>query len=520
LDFGIDLNEDGELSEDEITSTAFVCNGLDGQDGNDGVDGTSALVEVTAVQPGEDCQNGGVLVTNGYDLNNNGTLEENEIAGSTLVCNGLNGTDGENGFNSLVKTIRIEGGDNCPNGGFIIVSGLDLNRNNILDDSEIVDTNTQYVCDGEDGKSLAIRVEYLEGENQYCGNGGYLVTIGLDQNGDGELDDSEAEDGTSFPVCNGYDGQDGEDGYNSLISTEKVTDEETGNIIGTVIYYGLDINRNGTLEVEERNSSFTILDGAPGQDGTDGYNLLVKSYRNTVEGYENETVILFGLDINRNGELDVPDEVTSVVKIYDGVNGPAGQDGRSVTVRYEYTETGVIVIFGYLVDETFTEINRITITNGVDGEDGNGGGKTLITNVTEVSEESSCTNGGTLVQVGYDDNGNGELDSEEVVDSFEVCNGVDGTDGENGENGVCEECEAACEGGTVCIYHKLKGGENSNTFDNVSEIRYDRDGHEFAVILTLTFSEFVYHTYEAHSGSSSQGDHDGWIDCNEIEDNN
>jgi hypothetical protein len=95
LDFGVDLNTDGMLSSSEISSTAFVCNGLDGKDGEDG---TSALVEVTAISvESSECLYGGVLVTNGYDLNGNGTLEGSEIAGTTIVCNGTNGTNGTDG---------------------------------------------------------------------------------------------------------------------------------------------------------------------------------------------------------------------------------------------------------------------------------------------------------------------------------------------------------------------------------------------------------------------------------------
>ena len=488
LDFGIDIDADGVLSTEETTSTAFVCNGIDGVDGENGSNGSASLIEVTAVTPGEDCPNGGVLVTNGYDLDGNGTLEETEIAGSTVVCNGTNGS---NGLNSLIRTERILESEVCSLGGFLIESGIDTNGNGILDDMEVNGSATNYVCDGEDGKSLSIRVEFLDSENQFCGNGGYLVTIGLDQDGDGELTDTEIVSGTSFPICNGFNGQDGENGYNSIISTEKQTDEE-GNIIGTIIYYGLDLNRNNVLEVTERTSSFTVLDGTDGENGTDGYNSLIT----VEEGFDGETgqrynQIATGLDLNRDGVL-TNDEWNFATLIYDGADG---QDGKSVVVRTETTETGTFVIFGYLIEETFTEIDRIFVSNGIDGTDG----KTLITKITEVSEESSCTNGGVLVQVGYDLDGDGELSNTEVVDSFEVCNGADGKDG------VCEECEAECEGGTVTICHKVTSNNKP-----APEVWGDAD----YVTLELTLSEYVQHVYEYHNGNSTQND--SWGSCEEF----
>ena len=51
---------------------------------------------------------------------------------------GVDGTDGSNGFNSLVRTRTLPRGDaNCPGGGRVLESGLDTNRNNVLDNSEV-----------------------------------------------------------------------------------------------------------------------------------------------------------------------------------------------------------------------------------------------------------------------------------------------------------------------------------------------------------------------------------------------
>jgi len=51
---------------------------------------------------------------------------------------GMNGADGNDGFNSLVRTRDLPKGDaDCPGGGRVFESGLDTNRNDVLDDSEV-----------------------------------------------------------------------------------------------------------------------------------------------------------------------------------------------------------------------------------------------------------------------------------------------------------------------------------------------------------------------------------------------
>jgi hypothetical protein len=51
---------------------------------------------------------------------------------------GLDGSDGNDGFNSLVRTRDLPKGDaDCPGGGKVLESGLDTNRNDVLDDAEV-----------------------------------------------------------------------------------------------------------------------------------------------------------------------------------------------------------------------------------------------------------------------------------------------------------------------------------------------------------------------------------------------
>ena len=64
---------------------------------------------------------------------------------------GVAGTNGTNGKNTLIKTTTEGPGINCSNGGTKIEAGLDLNSNNILDNNEINNTITKYICNGGSG---------------------------------------------------------------------------------------------------------------------------------------------------------------------------------------------------------------------------------------------------------------------------------------------------------------------------------------------------------------------------------
>lgn len=109
----------------------------------EGPDGKNSLIDFIVESTGVNCPNGGYKIVSGIDLNMNDTLDENEIKNTKYICNGSNGS------NSLIKTIDEPVGENCPAGGFKVVSGTDTNNNGALDTNEI--TSSIFVCNGVDG---------------------------------------------------------------------------------------------------------------------------------------------------------------------------------------------------------------------------------------------------------------------------------------------------------------------------------------------------------------------------------
>ncbi len=112
----------------------------------EGPTGKKSLIDMAIENKGENCSSGGYKIMSGIDLNDNDILDDNEIQTTKYICNGTNGI---NGNNSLINIVAEPAGSICSSGGFKIVSGIDLNNNGILDLPEC--QNTQYVCNGDDG---------------------------------------------------------------------------------------------------------------------------------------------------------------------------------------------------------------------------------------------------------------------------------------------------------------------------------------------------------------------------------
>ena len=138
-------------------------------------------------------------------------------------------------YSSISRSTEYDSLADCPNGGVIIEYGIDENGNGTLEDTEV--DGQHIVCHGKDG---------LDGEHGEDGQDGF----------DGE---------------HGEDGKDGEDGSDAGLSNETLLtriddpDDSLGcDFGGRVISYGLDngdgngISANGHLEIGEIDTS-TIL---------------------------------------------------------------------------------------------------------------------------------------------------------------------------------------------------------------------------------------------------------------------
>ncbi|WP_158976595.1 hypothetical protein [Cellulophaga sp. L1A9] len=235
-----------------IVSILFIAcegdQGPAGSEGSNGSNGSTSLINISDEAPGGNCENGGIKIETGVDSNANGILESGEVQNTRYVCNGINGTT------SLTTVITEPAGANCANGGIKINSGLDLNENGNLEETEI--TSSAYICNGINGDNNGLTRITNENSGATCANGGLKVDYGIDVNNDGVLNDLEVEYTTY--AC--FD-------QSSSLSLINITDEPAGTFCengGIKIDTGLDANGNQILDEAEIEITKYVCNGLDG----------------------------------------------------------------------------------------------------------------------------------------------------------------------------------------------------------------------------------------------------------------
>ena len=141
--------------------------------------------------------------------------------------NGKDGSDGTNGLTSLIMTSAVEAGENCANGGFRLDIGLDANGNGQLEPDEF--TSTQFLCNATPADGLNSLIgTMIEQPGTNCSNGGYRLDAGLDLNANGLLEGDEVT--ASEYLCNGVSAEYPYRSHASLLS-QSGTDDPVGTIV-------------------------------------------------------------------------------------------------------------------------------------------------------------------------------------------------------------------------------------------------------------------------------------------------
>lgn len=98
-------------------------------------------------------------------------------------------------------------------------------------------------------------------------------------------------------------------------------------------------------------------------------------------------------------------------------------------------------------------------------KDGNEGIKSLV-NISSITSNDNCPNGGQKIEIGLDNNRNSKLDSSEVESTSYICNGINGTDGLNSLTNLTEVGPSdICEAGGFRIDAGIDANRN-NVLDN------------------------------------------------------
>lgn len=380
VDAGLDTNRNGTLDDAEVGSTSYVCNG------SAGAPAVASLFALAAEPAGALCAQGGTRVQAGSDRNGNGTLDADEVSGSSVVCSGASGAAGAA---SLVNLASEPAGANCALGGTVITSGRDLDGNGTLEAAEVV--ATRHVCHGAAGSAGATGASGADGRSSLasasaepagaqCPAGGVKLSMGTDADGNGLLDATEVT-ATRY-LCNGTDGSAGRASLSAVAAEPAGANCAAG---GSRVTSGLDTNGNGALDAAEVTATAYACHGRAGDTGAAGANgfsslVAVAAEPAGANCSAGGSRITAGLDTNRNGVLDTS-EVTSTSYACDGAAGATGSTGAA--------------------------------------------GATALTAVDTEPAGANCANGGSRIRSGLDANGNGTLDAAEVTGSAYVCNGND-----------------------------------------------------------------------------------------------
>jgi hypothetical protein len=73
-----------------LLTLILLANSCD--DGEDGIDGFNSIISTEIEHAGLNCEAGGIRLNYGLDLNRNGNLDESEIETSDYICNGQEGS--------------------------------------------------------------------------------------------------------------------------------------------------------------------------------------------------------------------------------------------------------------------------------------------------------------------------------------------------------------------------------------------------------------------------------------------
>jgi len=182
---------------------------------------------------------------------------------------------GNNGFNTLVKTTNLTAAQSsCRSGGVRLQFGLDANRNNILDNAEIISSLTKTICNGTigaqgpSGNGISSTVDNGNGTFTFFYTDGSSFTTSnlIGMTGPAGPTGPVGPSGPAGPV--GPSGI----GFNSLVAS---TVEFAGpNCLngGIRLDYGIDSNSNQILDAFEINPNATtyVCNGLQGPAGANG----------------------------------------------------------------------------------------------------------------------------------------------------------------------------------------------------------------------------------------------------------
>ncbi len=130
------------------------------------------------------CPDGGIEIHTGIDVNKNGVLDQDEIDNSQELCHA-------NTDRILTEVDALAPESECQYGGNRLRIGYDANANGIIDNNELAQTNLFCAQAPNTVLALLLYASDQEPAGENCSGGGTRIESGIDRNGNQVLDASE-----------------------------------------------------------------------------------------------------------------------------------------------------------------------------------------------------------------------------------------------------------------------------------------------------------------------------------------
>ncbi|MCE9670702.1 hypothetical protein LY474_23115 [Myxococcus stipitatus] len=147
-----------------------------------------ALTRIQVEPPGAHCEHGGQAVHSGLDLDDDGTLSDEEVKRTEFLCAAAPRP-------ILVDTRTVAPGLTCPLGGAVLRAGLDTDGDGVLSDLE----TARELTSCRKAEDVRYRLTALDTTSSACAPWGTRVEAGPDLDGDGLLGDGELR--TETVIC-------------------------------------------------------------------------------------------------------------------------------------------------------------------------------------------------------------------------------------------------------------------------------------------------------------------------------
>ncbi|MCY1019497.1 DUF7151 family protein [Pyxidicoccus sp. MSG2] len=256
------------------TAVLALVAGCNGIQLDDVVKQHGARTRVAAEPPGVHCAHGGSAVLSGLDLNDNDVLDDGEVTRTEYVC-----------ATALTRMTAEPAGPHCALGGQAIQTGVDVDGSGALEDAEV--TATDYLCATAVPDVLVRTQEVRPGDA--CPHGGQLSRAGHDANGNGELEDGEVTRevyGCMTPA--------------TVVARVRNSEPPPFNCAGqmTSVEAGLDSDRDGELDDAERRTGMNLC--------ADAARVVVALFTEPAGAQcpAGGTWVVAGEDTDRDGKLD------------------------------------------------------------------------------------------------------------------------------------------------------------------------------------------------------------------------